>query len=187
MKKQGFGVLGLCAAGALVSGCASSKMNMEEMMQAPSRPAELDALNAFTGTWSASWECTMEGMPEPMKGTGMSVVAWECDKWVMLERFTGSMGEDKFQGIGMWSYDPKSGKYQMRWMDSFGGVGDGTATYDAATRTWTMKGKGSGMQDSVMEGTMRFVDDNTMEWTHTEWNSWKTKKTMSMKGTSRKQ
>ncbi|MCG3132448.1 MAG: hypothetical protein FLDDKLPJ_03298 [Phycisphaerae bacterium] len=31
MKKQGLGVLGLCLAGALVSGCASNKMDMEMM------------------------------------------------------------------------------------------------------------------------------------------------------------
>jgi hypothetical protein len=36
------------------------------------------------------------------------------------------------------------------------------------------------------EGTTKFVDNNTMEWTYTEWDSWKLKKMMDMKGTSKR-
>ncbi|MCK4343542.1 MAG: hypothetical protein KAY37_17655 [Phycisphaerae bacterium] len=65
----------------------------------------------------------------------------------------------------------------------------GTATYDEDTKTWHTKAKTRYLttgETTVSEGTAKMVDDNTLEWQHAEWDSWKLKKYFEMKGTSRR-
>ncbi|MCC7291014.1 MAG: DUF1579 family protein [Phycisphaerales bacterium] len=171
-----------------ITGCQQKAASMEDMMQPPPRPAELDKLNVFVGTWESTGEMRMAGSDEVMQHKGTNTVSWDCDNRVLFERFEASMeGESPFKGIGVWSYDSGSGRYRIYWFDSFGSTNTGWATHDEKTDTWHFKGQGNmGGKTSVIEGTARMIDKNTMEWSHIEWDSWKLKKMMEMKGTSRR-
>lgn len=175
------------AATLFMVGCESPQPMDMSSMQPPPRAPELDKLGLLIGSWEGSGECVMPGAEGPMKNTGKSSITWEADRTVALERFEGSMGESKFSGLGLWTWDPSAKKYKVFWTDNYGSQSHGEATFDEATRTWKMAMKNAGpMGNTSGSGTTRLVDDNTMEWSYTEWNALKTKKTMEMKGTSKR-
>ncbi len=181
----GTGLLSVLALAAF--GCAQNEMNMADM-KAPPRPAELDQLEPLVGTWEGTWECTVAGTEKPIKGSGASTSAWDVDRWVMVERMTGDMGDmGKFSGIGVWTWDPKSKCFSNWWYDSWGSSSHGTSTYDAATKTFHTKGYGvdpmTGEKKSG-KGTTKMIGRDKMEWTYTEYDGLGLTKTMEMKGTS---
>lgn len=182
------GTVVLSLIGLSLTACQQPKMTMAEMMKMPPRAAELDQLSAFVGTW----EGTSEGIAhmaggEKVTGSGTETYVWECDKRVLLNRMQWKMGDCTMHGIGIWRWNAGAKKFDTFWTSDFGDVGHGQAWYDAETKTWHMRGKGDmGGHTSVGEGTMKMVDNNTMEWSWVEWNSWKTEKTMEMKGTSKR-
>lgn len=185
MRRLCLASLGLFA----LAGCAQNEMNMADM-KAPQRPAELDQLEPWLGHWEGTWECTMPGADKPIKGVGTNTVSWEADRWVMIERMTGDMGEmGKFSGIGIWTWDPESKAFRNWWYDSWGSSGHGMTTYDAATRTWTTKATGinpmTGEKTSG-KGTMKMIGRDQLEWTYTEYDALGLTKTMEMKGTSKR-
>lgn len=176
--------VGVLVLGAVLTGC--QKPSMEDMMKPPPRPAELDRLAMFVGTWEGQGEMKMGGSDEVQVGKGVSTVKWDADNWVLIERGTFTMGDQTHTGVGVWTWDAPAKKYRLYWFDSHGGTGLGTATYNEAANTWHVKYKGRyGKMTTVGEGTTKIVDD-TMEWTFTEWDAWKLNKFMEMKGTSKR-
>ncbi len=189
MIRRMFVVVGPLAILAIaLGGC--QKPNFEEMMKQPPRPAELDQLNAFVGTWEGNWEMTMMGSDQPKTSKGTDQFAWDADKWVLTERMEGTMDNNKMVGTGLWTWNPQRKLFQYYSADNYGMIMTGTGRYDAATKTWHMKGQSQDTrhgQRSVGEGTLKLVDPNTMEWHWTEWDSClHLMKFMEMKGTSHK-
>ncbi len=170
-----------------LAGCQRPPMDMKP----PQRPAELDELNVWVGRWESTGECRMGDSPEAIACSSSNTVTWEADRWILVERFEGKMGDEEHvcRGVGVYTWNPKTRQYESWWFDSHGGVGKGTWRYDANTKTWTAKAKSqnpvTGMS-SVGEGTVKMPDNNTIEWTWTEWDSLKLNKFMEMKGTSRR-
>lgn len=186
-RMSGMSAVALLAAAGCQQGPPKG-MSMEDMMKPPPRPVELDKLETFVGSWEGTSECKMMGSDEVMAGHGSSTASWDCDRRVVLEHWDADMGKgDKMHGIGIWTWDPKANKYRNYWFDNLGSTGSGTSTYNEGTLTWHMKTKGTGpMGETVGEGTVKMRDNNSMEWTFSEWNAWKTQKIMEMKGTSRR-
>lgn len=179
------GTLTILAVG--LGGC--QKPNFEEMMKAPPRPAELDQLNAFIGTWEGNWEMTMAGSDKPKTFKGIDQFAWDADKWVLTEHMQGTMDNNKMLGTGLWTWNPQRKLFQMYSVDNYGMIMTGTGRYDAATATWHMKGQTQDTrhgQRSVGAGTIKLVDPTTMEWHWTEWDGLHLTKFMEMRGTSHK-
>lgn len=168
-----------------LAGC--QKPNLQEMMKAPPRPAELDRLNDLVGRWEGAWEMKMSGEDKPLTGAGLDTFAWDADKWVLTEHTEGTMGENTMAGTGLWLWDTQAKQYRYGSADNYGMIMTGTARYDEKTKTWHMKG---GSHDTlhghngVGEGTLKMPDANTMEWTWTEWDGLHLIKFMEMKGTS---
>lgn len=178
-----------------VAGCKSTQqcpMPMGDMKV--ERPSELDALNAFSGEWTGTSTMKMGGSDEAITGSGTSSVKWDLDNMVLVEKGTYTMGEgedkETMSMMGIWTWDPKVKKYRSYWFDSMGGVGVGTSTYDASTKTWNMKAKGFNPMtggNTVGEGTMTFTGPDAMTFTWNEWSSaWKTQKIMEISGSSRR-
>jgi hypothetical protein len=70
--------------------------------------------------------------------------------------------------IGIWTYVPRGKKYHYYKCNSLGEVGEGTESYDEATRTWHLKAKSRGPTgNSSEECAMTFVNEDTIEWTCT--------------------
>lgn len=183
MMRRSFCFAAGCALFAL-AGCQKPPADMT--MKPPPRAPELDHLDAFVGNWESTSEAHMADVAEPTTMKGKGTMWWEADKTALLGRWEMEMGPDSImRGVEMWRWDPARKKYATFWTDNFGGMGHGWAKYDPATKTFTMKARGTGpMGDTVMEGTTKMLDNNTMEWSFTEWDSWKLKKHVDAKGKS---
>lgn len=172
----------------LLSGCGASDSHEMSMQsgQTGGRAPEIDKLAVLIGSWEGTGECKMEGEANARTSSGKSTISWDADRTVALERFEGSMGEAKFSGLGLWTWNSETKKFNVFWIDNYGSQSHGEATFDDSSRTFklTMKGVGP-MGKTVGEGTTK-VSDNTMEWTYSEWSPGKSKKLMDMKGTSRR-
>jgi hypothetical protein len=169
---------------AVLSGCMP-KMTVQEMKDMmPKRPAELDHLNMWAGSWEFSGEAKMAMLEEPMQTSGESEAAWAGDNWYMISNGVFRMGElGESKGHEVWTYDAKAKKFRSSWADSMGMMGYGEGTYDADTRTWKMKATGYGpWGKSSMKGTAKFINDDTVEFTWAEYSG--LTKTMEMTGTS---
>ena len=163
--------------------------SMEDMMTPPTRPAELDRLGMFIGTWEGTSEMTAPGSDEIINCTGRSTARWAADGWVMIEEYEGALADDQYEGVALWTWDPKAKKFRTFWTSSFGELAHGTATFDEETKTWHMRGESRNLykgSKTIGEGTATMVDDNTMEWSFTEYGPMKLKKLAEGKGTSRR-
>ena len=183
----------IAATSVVLFGCQPQKMDMEKMMQPVERPAELERLNVFVGTWEGTAMVKMAGSEEYTESHGKETYEWGADKWVLITHGEYEAGEGQvMRGYGYWRWDPEAKHYATMWFESDGGVNEGVVTYNEATQMWKFIGKShnpyTGMK-TVGEGTMKVVDDRTMEWT---WEAeipslFGAKPLMKMQGTSLKQ
>ncbi len=183
-------VLSLFAAGSamLLVGCMP-KMTLEEMQaMKPQRPAELDQLNAFVGTWDMTGEATMAGLDEVLKTTGTGETKWAGNGWFLVTNAKFDMdGFDSMEAVETWTYDAHSKKYRSSWTDSMGAIGLGSSRYNEKTNTWTMRATSHGPHGkTTAKGTLKIIDNDTMEWTWTEYAMGGLFKVMEMKGTSKR-
>lgn len=179
----------LMLAAVLVTGCAQPKVNLQDM-KAPERPVELDQLDAWAGTWAFTGEMKCAGADKPMTCTGTETYAWDVDRRVLVSHSDMTMGDgSKMKGLGLFTWDPVAKNYPGWMFDSWGAMATGYATTDDGGKTWKMKSKGRGPDGAatVGETTVKIPDANTMEWTFTEWDSWKLNKRMEGQGVSKRQ
>lgn len=175
------------AVAGFVSGCASCGFDIELVKsRIPVRPAELDRLNALAGKWRTEGEVRMLGLAEPIRTMGRSEAGWECDRRLLVERSQFDMGAlGPMSGVSVWSYDPRAGTYEMHWFDSFGESAKGWARYDERRREWRMRVRGrNAVTDIVADGTIRIIDDDTVEWTWKQYDAWHIIRFADMKGRS---
>lgn len=173
----------------LCTACLLPKFDLETVKQLiKDRPQELDALNMLVGEWVTSGEVKMIGMDETIQTHGTGSAAWECDGRILVDRSEYDMGPmGLMSGVSIWTWDSAKKKYRMWWYDSFGEIAYGTARYDKSTQTWHFKNRGhSSLCNVTSIGTIRMIDENTLEWTYDQWDSWGILKFSTMKGTSRR-
>ena len=185
--RRGFSIALAVMAGVVLPGCMP-KMSLEEMRSMmPERPAELDKLNAFVGKWETTGKASMAMLEEgsvPVTGEGES--KWDSSGWFVVGDFEFSMeGFDPMRGHETWTYDMHSKKFRSTWTDSMGSTGIGWATHNEEDNTWKMKATSHGPHGkTMMTGTLKIVDEDTMEWCMTEHAMGGLMKTMEMCGTS---
>ena len=162
--------VGAVAACVFLSGCMS-KMTIEEMKaHMPKRPVELDRLNAMVGTWEHEGVAKFSCLDQALKTSGRTECKWEGNGWYLLSNCDMKMENfDDTKMCEMWTYDIRAKKYRSSWADSMGMMGSGESTYDPITGTWHMTATNhTPWGRSVLKGKMRFLDDNTTEWSMTE-------------------
>ncbi len=144
--------------------------SMAEMMKQPPRPAELDQLEPFVGTWRGTGEMTSPNSDEVMKTTGFSRAYWIADEHLLVEEFEyGMENGETMKGIAVTMYDAKAGKFRSYMFDDWGTVGIGTMQYDADEDEWESKGKSHDYTHggtTSWEGEMRLIGADKMEWSH---------------------
>ena len=178
-----------CLAGfVLLVGCEGAP-SME--MQQVERPTALDQLDAFVGTWKGEANMTNPETGEPMMLGGTETVSWAADGWALTSDFDYEMLEGRMKGVSIMLWDPAKKHFTSFMAANDGGQGHGSAEYDEATKTWTMKGYSmnpyTGMK-TYGEGTVKFVGADTQVWEWAEYTSpMKTKQLMSFKGSSKRQ
>lgn len=175
---------------AWLAGCQQPAHDMSQ--GPPPRPAELDQLDAWVGTWKGTGEMTMYG-PEgeqKMTTTGTESVKWICDNRVLMSEMEYEMGDmGAMKGLWLATWDPQAKKFRTWWFDNMGSVGEGTMWKDADTGEWIMRSKGRDAMtgESRMEKSRsKMTDSGTMEWSFTEYDGWGFSKKMSGTGTSKK-
>jgi hypothetical protein len=176
---------------ATLVGCQQPKTDLSEMMKPPERPAELDRLEMFVGTWKGVAEMSVPGSDEVMTSKGVETMGWDADKWLLVSHFEyGAEGESPTRGVAIWTWDPRAGKYRVWTFDNHGYCEEGSATYDEDTGIWRFKTKSRSQvtgREFSGEGKLKMADDSTMDWDWTVWDGWKLRKLFEMKGTTRRQ
>lgn len=180
-----------------VFGCSQQHAHMD-MSGPPQRPEpapELKQLDRFVGTWTGDAEMIgpmaaeikkAMGMPADEKLTypGGGTWTWAMDGMFLKMDGWHSMGEgSKMNMIEYIMWDPKMRKFRSFYLSDWGEAGDGTMTPSADGNSFTttarmVDAKGNTSSGS---GTMRFIDNNTLEWT------WKESSGMEFRGTSKRQ
>ncbi|MCB9858382.1 MAG: DUF1579 family protein [Phycisphaerales bacterium] len=180
-----------------VVGCSHQNSNME-MSGPPTKPApapEMKKLSRFIGTWTGDAEMVgpmaeqMKAdmkMPADAKLTFPGGGTWDWAMDGMFLRMDGwhSMGEGgKMNMIEYVMWDPKIGKYRSFFLSDWGEAGDGTLTPSADGNSFTSTARMIDAQGNKSSGTgtMRFIDNNSMEWT------WKESSGLELKGTNKRQ
>lgn len=105
-------------------------------------PAGLAALLAGCGTWSAESSMEMPGAPAMTSKCQETVTAACGNKWTW-SNFTGEMMGAPFEGHALTGFDNATGTVTSFWIDTMTNAFMRTdGTYDAKTRTFSMKGTG---------------------------------------------
>ncbi len=165
---------GAATAFAFFAGCMPA-MDVETMKQMrPPRPPEMEHLAALIGRWETSAETRIPCLKLVLPVKGTTENSWDADGWSMVERGAYEMGElGTVHEFGAWTWDSSAERFHIWRSDSFGGLRIGTAKFDEGSRTWTLKAKRrSSWGSSTDRGTIKIVDDRTLEWTWNEWPAW---------------
>jgi len=185
------GALGVVACLFFVQGCAPTLSAESIKQMQPARSAEMDHLGVFVGRWETTAENKVICLNQTFPILGSTDNAWEADGWYLVERGQYEMGElGTVHEVGVWTYDSSAKTFRTWRFDSFGGERVGTADFDPGSRTWTIRARRSSPWGSTLDrGTIKVVDDKTLEWVWSEWLSWDVLhlfKIAEFKGTSRR-
>lgn len=176
---------GWAVCGWALAGCAAPKVDFASI-QRPTRANELNAYNVFVGQWDWEAEMLNAASDADRKWTGAAEWKWTLDERCLHGVLSAKSARTDFEAAGVWSRHPKTGKYIWWMFNNWGYPQEGTADYDAASRTWTMDYTSVGLDGTPSHGryTMKVLDDKTLEWYSIEWaDALHTIKKMEMKGT----
>jgi hypothetical protein len=180
---------GLSAFLVFSSSACLPKMSVEQIAAfQPERPAELDQLDMLLGEWETTGTIELAVVDEPITTSGRNKAQWTMDGRVLEDQADLDMGPfGRVTGKTLWTWDPSLQKHRMWWFDSLGETSEVVATFDQRTQTWKMKAKGQkyGRRTSG-SGTIRRIDDNTLEWTWNEASASGLITFAKMRGTSRR-
>lgn len=176
--------------GLFLTGCAAPQSGAQTKGPPPRAP-ELDALDAWLGEWDVTGQVREVETGRVIESKGHESVRWSCDKQFLVEESTwdGDQPGDKESALAVRTWDPHGKVYRSWYFSSHGTVGHSRMTYDAASKTWRVQTKNVDPETCERvrgEMTIKQTDANTMDWTFDEWNDWKTKKRVEMKGVSRR-
>ena len=158
-------------------GCAEQKFDLQAMkdMEPPPRPAELDHLGMFVGTWEGTADMTMPGCDEVIKITGKNTTEWRYDKRFLVEESEMDLGEmGTMTSMSVSTWDPQAKKYRVWMFSNWGEADTGTMTYCEKSKTWYWRSQATNPMTgkvSYGKGHATSVDDDTMEWTWQEWDN----------------
>lgn len=147
------------------------KLTVEQISQfQPEKPVELRRLDMFLGEWETNGTIEMAVLDEPIVTSGRNRAEWMLDGYVLEDKADLDMGPfGRMKGTTLWTYDSAIGKYRMWWFDTLGETSAVVAAFDERSQMWRMKAAGQkyGRRTSG-RGTIRRIDENTLEWTWDE-------------------
>ncbi len=169
-------------------GCAVSNVSFSGI-QRPDRATALDAYDVFVGTWT--WEATMlNADSDDASWSGQAAWNWTLDKRCLHGEMSAKSNNADFKAEGIWSWHPKARKYIWSMFNNWGYPQEGTAHYDDDTKCWRMAYRSVGLDGTTSYGRyeMKVVDNNTLEWSASEWaDALHMIKKMEMEGTYKRQ
>lgn len=169
-----------------LAGCMP-RMTVEQLKaEMEKRPAELDRLDMLVGRWEGAGEVRMPVLDQPLKLTMTAEAKWAGHKRYLVEEIEWRMGDiEPGYSTRLWVYDPKGREYRTVWVESVGVASMAECEYEEKERHWEFSADSHGPAGKTRQfGRIRFVDDNTIEWTFTEY--WGLIKIVEMTGTARR-
>ncbi|MFQ5590325.1 MAG: hypothetical protein ACE5HE_04090 [Phycisphaerae bacterium] len=162
-------VLALAGVVEFAAGCAASRVDFASI-ERPARSAMLDAYDVFVGSWS--WDAEMV-YPDTQDTawSGTADWSWTLDKRCLKGHMSAKSAHAEFESEGVWSRHPKTGKYIWWMFNNWGCPQQGTAKYCKKCKSWCMSYKSVGLDGTTSHGryTITVVDNDTLDWTMTEW------------------
>ena len=144
-----------------------SEAEMKAWMEACTPGPNHKLLDPFVGEWDVKIVSQMAPDAPKSESSGRSSMKWVLDGRFVMQEHSGmmpDMGNMPFKGLGLWGYDNIKKQYVGNWADTMGtGIMESAGVYDAATKTWTMKGsfqEPSGKTVKVRE-VIKWTDANT--------------------------
>ncbi len=177
------------AIGLTCSACLQPNFDIKTVLaKMPKRAPEMDRLEMLAGEWTTQGNVKMMGLKDTMKTKGQNSATWECDGRFLVERSHFDFGElGPMSGMSIWTWDGDIGKYRMWWFDGFGETATGTATFDEKSDIWHIKTKGkNGWCSIISKGTIKKIDEQTLEWTWDQWDGWHIFRIGEMRGLSKR-
>ena len=122
-------------------------------------------LDHFVGSWEYSLKWWKASDAPAEESTGTNEVKWIMDGRFIEQTTIGSIMNQPFEGRGIMGFDNLKKEYTSIWLDNMAtGIMISSATYDAATQTFSEKGSFS---CPIVNGPMSFrtitriIDENT--------------------------
>lgn len=174
----------------LAAGCMPRDLDPSTLRSMIPPPApQLRELNRLEGDWKTSGSIRFLAAREAIETTGENTAAWACDGRYLVDRSTYTLGPiGTMSGVSIWTWDDREKRYRIWWFDGLGESAQGTARFDAGSRTWQIRTRGSNGRCSVRShGTIRHVNKDHLEWTWRQWDGWGIFRISEMRGTSVRQ
>lgn len=148
----------LFVAAILLTGCVSQQLGHTlRVAQTSERPAELDRLQVFIGTWQGEAEERVIETDQVTRYEGRSTMTWEAGGRVMLERSDITRNGQPESHIALTTWDPNMGRYRLWGFDSTGLVVDAASwEYVEADNSWRRTVR---IGDALMEGVLHVSPD----------------------------
>jgi len=134
--------------------------------QEPPQPTEQHKiLQNDVGTWDAVCQLwpAPDADPIPFKAVEKNRLL-EGGTWLISD-YTADIGSMKFEGHGIFGYDPKKEKYVGTWVDNMTPIiSPMEGTYDAEKKSMTMTSKGYNPETGKtfeMKNVSRYIDKDT--------------------------
>ncbi len=152
-------------------GCTARNVDFSTI-ERPDRAAELSAYDVFVGEWDWKAE-VVNAAAEDKSWTGTAKWNWTLDNRCLHGTMSAKCAHAEFEAAGVWSWHPKKEKYIWWMFNNWGFPQEGSAKYCADSKTWTMPYKSVGLDGTTSYGryVMKVKDNDTLEWTMTEWRN----------------
>ncbi len=123
------------------AGGPSHEEMMAVMQEAAKLAKEHETLKALAGSWKTQTKCWMDPSAPPEVSSGTYNAELILGGRWLVGNHVGTMGDQPFEGHGMWGYDTQKKKYVNIWADNWGTaamISEGTA--DPTGKILTFKG-----------------------------------------------
>ncbi len=144
-------------------GCATPTTASRAERQALQRIVALEKLNAFVGRWEVTGEARPVGLGRTVPFHGVNEVRPGGDgAFIVAQGETRSEGREPAQGMAIWTYDARGGRYRGVSISENGDAAMSTGWYDESTKTWHLRSNSRGSAGRMWwVGEVRFDNENT--------------------------
>ncbi len=150
---------------------AEQQAMMDAWAKAGMKGPAHEQLAVFVGEWDAQVTMWMDPAAPPQVSKATESATAVYDGRFVQTRFNGSYQGQPFEGTSVMGYDNVRGKYTSTWFDSMStGIFLSMGDYDAATRTYTLRGtmadpmKPSELTPVRIDIQMVDADHHTFSW-----------------------
>lgn len=151
-----------------LAGCSVTPMNVAALEQ-PGRAGQLNKYDMLVGSWTWEGE-VIDAADTNRHWKGTADWHWTLEEQCLHSSLTATSDTISMKSYGAWTWHPAKEKYVWYTLNNWGYPEHGAASYDAATKTWTLTYNGIALDGRAVHGshTYTLTDRETMTWTWKE-------------------